>query len=511
MENNTNKMSIVDEYYIKAFRFIVIILCFSVSAFEVTVITMKLLNLYNEASWLSIVIFGGIALCEVAVLIWLRFYTIVNDLLNKNRFLFAKALITFLLFLNYNLINYMFPTKEMWSVIYYFMLLAAFFLDIRMILISGGGLILSLIIYFFARPSSLPIKSEIIHELVFRSIVVFLTVASSVIIVFFVVSILMNAKKEEMAEKDNKLLRIFEQTSNLIKRLYETSSALADGSRLEMDSVTEIANTSNEIRKNNHEVLNSSEQSRENLEKLELGSRQISEKMRVTAETSYKLVDISSENETSLNEIISISNRLEESTSDTLSVAHNLKLKAEEMNSLLKIINDIAGSTNLLAINAAIEAARAGEHGRGFMVVAQEVRSLADNTKSSLSDITIMIDEFKRDITKVEELMTLNTNEIKQQNQVLSKTADEIKTTISNLKDSANDMKIVDGLSSEQYISMGETVAFNNITLESIRNDISQFDHIAELIQNNKSAIESMVAHIEELNGLAEEINDVLV
>lgn len=197
------------------------------------------------------------------------------------------------------------------------------------------------------------------------------------------------------------------------------------------------------------------------VEELTVSISQVTDSARDTEVLSTSTRDYSQEGEkvvaTATNEMRKIADVVVQSAGSITSLGK----KSNEISSIVKVIKDIAEQTNLLALNAAIEAARAGEQGRGFAVVADEVRKLAERTSKATTEISGMIESIQGDIGAAVTSMQTGSEQVGQGVQFANQAGTALLTINDAAKETLN--KISDIVSAMQEQSAASTEIAQNI------------------------------------------------
>ncbi|MEG0385680.1 MAG: methyl-accepting chemotaxis protein [Solibacillus sp.] len=319
--------------------------------------------------------------------------------------------------------------------------------------------------------------------------------------------------KDEIGQLTTSFNTMKSTIQQLIHSLANNAEHLGTAAEVLSASTAEMTKTSESIAK-------SSMQSSKNTSSAEVAAKECAVAMAETSSAIQRIAESAQTLHTSATNTSTIADEGEanvstaklqmqtiyQSTKLTTELIQKLSKQSTEIENISKVITSITDQTNLLALNAAIEAARAGEHGKGFAVVADEVRKLAEESKHSAGQIVSLTTEIKHDTKNVENAIQHSLTSVEQGVGIIEdagKSFNKISAAVNQMKEQIEDVSTVSGeisIAAEEVTTSVQELAsqaavVSNDTAQSndaIRNQIQSMQEIASVSTDLSSRAEQL-------------------
>jgi methyl-accepting chemotaxis protein len=306
----------------------------------------------------------------------------------------------------------------------------------------------------------------------------------------------------------DKIHGLISEMKNTAELLATTSTEITQTMDIANEGVANISTSMTHVSDSSQNNASVVEQTTASIEELASSIDMVTNESSEVVENSKTALETANQGEKNITEVVNANNSVKTATDNVYKAIKELKISSEKVGDIVTLITGISEQTNLLALNAAIEAARAGEHGKGFAVVAEEVRKLAEESKTSALDIQLLISEIqtKADIAndainegqKLVDVSVLKSNVINDHFKIIMNEIQEINNKIEKVSNSSNQQLLV---AEEMTRAMDEISA-------STGDEANSVQQINGVIEEQASSFEEIGASIEELDNMARKLKN---
>ena len=285
---------------------------------------------------------------------------------------------------------------------------------------------------------------------------------------------------------------LLKQTTEVTEQSLEDSKSLAKSTKYSMDTMNQLATSVKDIAEGTIVQDNNAQKGLANMNELASGVQEVMQKSHIIYDQNQGIKSF-------IQEATECIKRLRETMNSSLTVFEDIEksmVQLEGLNTgigeMMGLLDNISDQTNLLALNASIEAARAGEAGKGFAVVAQEVRNLAEQSRSSTLKVQQALNQIKTTNTSANQLIKKSTTTFKDQEEVVERTSNIFFNIINTLK--VMDTELEDINDKIQSISGLK------------EKTILQIDTIAQITEKSKLSTQEVYALSSEQNSIMSDL-----
>ena len=282
------------------------------------------------------------------------------------------------------------------------------------------------------------------------------------------------------------------EVNEMAGRLNEIMNKVAQNSLQVAAAASQLHSTSEQIATGAEEVAAQTGTVATASEEMAATSTEIAQSCHMAAEGGDQATSRAQAGTAVVEQTVRVMNRIAEQVQSSAATVAGLGERSDQIGAIIGTIEDIADQTNLLALNAAIEAARAGEQGRGFAVVADEVRALAERTTRATREIGVMIKSIQSETREAVGAMEGGVREVENGTREAAKSGESLQEILRQISEVTSQVNQIAIAAEEQTATTGE-----------ITNNIMQ---ITEVVQDTSKGAHTCATAASHLAGLAEDL-----
>ncbi len=307
----------------------------------------------------------------------------------------------------------------------------------------------------------------------------------------------------DMQESLRRLVHKVEESAEQVASSAEELSANAE----ETSAATgQVAISIQEVASNADKQKTGVDTTAKALEEVSEGAMRIANNSTLVSELSRHTMVQAEEGGTAVRDTVNQMESIHQSVMESNTMIQSLYESSKEVSSILNVITGIADQTNLLALNAAIEAARAGEHGKGFAVVADEVRKLAEQSQTSAQEIHKIVNRIQKDTESTVQTMVRVTDDVQAGVKVSNEAIEKFSQIIEGTKEITPQMEDVSATVQEMSAAIQEIMAIANDVVIAAQGNAATSEEVAASAEEQIAAMEEISQSAEDLSSMAEEL-----
>ena len=303
---------------------------------------------------------------------------------------------------------------------------------------------------------------------------------------------------------------IIAQVIHGAKQVSESSSQLSISSEQVTMAVNHVASAVAFVAKGSEEQVSQVNEATAAIEEMSAGIQQVASNSDSVSRLAEKTASATDHGRRAVNNTIKQMNSIGESSYETKAAIEQLVNSSIQIGEIVNIISGIADQTNLLALNAAIEAARAGEQGRGFAVVADEVRKLAEQSQGAAKQITVLINQNHKNIQNAVNSTEVGANSVRSGIEVVdaaNKAFEEISALVDGVSKQISEIST--GIVQIAMVSQGIVTSMESVAVIS-RETALQTETVSASTEEQSATMEEIAASSQSLAQMAEELQYVV-